>query len=434
MRGLVLLLAVFLALCIALPFPYAGVLLWTWFSLQAPHREVYGFVQTAPVNFVIAFVTIAAWLFSAERKLPRADIILVTIVLFLAWVTFNGFFAFDPSRSWPYWDQTWKIFALGLLIATMATSRVRIHALLWVIVLSLFYFGVKGGIFTLATGGHFHVEGPPETIIADNNQLAVALLMTLPIAYYLRTQTANRLVASGLLAGIVLTIIAILGSYSRGAFIGLGALALMGLLRMRHRVRYLIAAGMLAMFSLAFMPEGYFLRMQSIGAAGTDVSFEGRVTAWKVAWMYACDHFPFGAGFIGPALSPLFHSYFPGKTVLAAHSIYFQVLGEQGFAGLVLYGIILAAAFLRCSRIIAATRRAPELRWISGLVTAIQTSLVVFCVAAAALSMAYYDLFVICVTLLPPLRDLASSAPAGRREEWIDSGALVRNAPITNSR
>ena len=116
------------------------------------------------------------------------------MVAFLAWITFNSFFAFSPDWSWPYWDRTWKIFALGFLVATLATNRVRITAIIWVVVVSLFYYGVKGGIFTLATGGHYSVWGPANTIIGDNNQLALALLMSLPLANYLRTQTANRYV------------------------------------------------------------------------------------------------------------------------------------------------------------------------------------------------------------------------------------------------
>ncbi|HEY1615638.1 MAG TPA: putative O-glycosylation ligase, exosortase A system-associated [Rhizomicrobium sp.] len=400
------------ALCITLPFPFAGVLVWTWFSLQNPHQEAYGFVQSLPINFGIALVTVSALLLSQERKRPRNDIIFLIIAAFLAWVTFNGFFAFDRTWSWPYWDITWKSFVLGLIISITANSRVRIHALLWVIVASLFYFGIKGGLFTLATAGRFHVQGPADTIIADNNQLAVALLMSLPLAYFLRAQSLNKWISRGLLAGMVLTIIAILGSYSRGAFIGLAALGIFALLRTRRRLLYLGFATTLVIFGFAFMPEMYDLRIQTIGSASQDASFQGRLVAWKVAWDYAVDHFPFGAGFYGPQLPTLFHAYFPDETAHAAHSIYFQVLGEQGFIGLALYLILLALAFLRCSSLASRARAIPDQLWIADLAVAIQASLLVFCVAAAALSMAYYDLFVICVALLLPLTEMVGRPAA----------------------
>jgi putative inorganic carbon (HCO3(-)) transporter len=406
-RNLFLLLAISAGLCLALLYPYAGVLLWTWIALQVPHEEAYGFVQSAPINLIVALVTIIAWIFSRERKRLPVDSISATIFAFLVWTTVCGFFAFDPSWSWPYWERTWKVFALGLLIAALTTNRVRVQALLWVIVLSLFYYGVKGGVFTIVTGGHFRVQGPQNSIIGDNNQLSVGLLMVLPIAFYLRHQSESKLVKQALLLGIVLSIIAILGSYSRGALIGLATLSFVSLFSLRHRIRYLIAGSLFTVFTFVFMPDSFFRRMHTIFAPGQDLSVHGRLVAWQVAWMYARDHFPFGAGFYGPQLPMLFHSYFPAETPRAAHSIYFQVLGEQGFVGFVLYLGLLLAAFVRCSKIISATRRAPQKEWIKDLVRSIQASLIVFCVSAAALSMAYYDLFVICVALLLPLRNLA---------------------------
>jgi putative inorganic carbon (HCO3(-)) transporter len=250
------------------------------------------------------------------------------------------------------------------------------------------------------------VQGPDNTIIGDNNQLAVALLMALPLAQYLRSQSANTWITRLLAAGMLLTIIAVLGTYSRGAVVGLGVLAVIALIRARRRLRYILAAAAIGAFALAFMPEQFIARMQTIDATSQDASFQGRVEAWNVAWMYARDHFPFGAGFYGPQLEPLFHSYYPGQQLHAAHSIYFQVLGEQGFIGLALYLLLLLASFVRCSRIISATRADPAQQWIADLARAIQTSLAVFCIAAAALSMAYYDLFIICVALLLPLRDI----------------------------
>ena len=174
------------------------------------------------------------------------------------------------------------------------------------------------------------------------------------------------------------------------------------------------------------MPEHFFHRMDTISTATQDPSFEGRLYSWRVAYLYASDHFPFGAGFYGPQLFAVYHHYFPNRTALAAHSIYFQVLGEHGFIGLGLYLIILAAAFLRCSRIISVTRGLAEQRWAHDLAIAIQASLFVFCVAGAALSMAYYDLFLIEVAMLLPLREIILLAGKKKRPAWAPPHAAVR--------
>src|SRR3712207_9093509 len=79
-----------------------------------------------------------------------------------------------PPRStlFPYttlfrskWEQVFKVILGLLLTASLLTDRWRIHALVWLMVLSLGYFGVRGGIFTLWTGGSFIVLGPPATVI-----------------------------------------------------------------------------------------------------------------------------------------------------------------------------------------------------------------------------------------------------------------------------
>ena len=160
MRDIALIFAIAVGLGITLPQPFAGVILWTWFSLQNPHQETYGFASTWPLNLVIAIITIGAWLFSKERNLPPPRFLVWVMALFLGWTTLNTCFAFSPDWSWSYWDRTWKIFALGFLVAALATNRVRITALVWAMVLALFYYGVKGGIFTLMTGGSYRVFGP----------------------------------------------------------------------------------------------------------------------------------------------------------------------------------------------------------------------------------------------------------------------------------
>jgi probable O-glycosylation ligase (exosortase A-associated) len=247
-------------------------------------------------------------------------------------------------------------------------------------------------------------------MINDNNHLAVALLMSLPLAQYLRNQTVDRHVRLALLAGMIVTVIAVIGTYSRGALVGLAALGLLGLLRMKHRFAYIAVAGILIAFTVHFMPTKYFDRMNtmnSVESVQSDQSVHGRLVAWQVAYFVARDRFPFGAGFYGPQLARVFQSYFPNERNHAAHSIYFQVLGEHGFIGLGIYLSILAAAFFKLAQIIRAGRRQIGKRWAADLGVGLQASLIVFCVSGAALSLAYYDLFVIIVCLLVPVWQMA---------------------------
>jgi probable O-glycosylation ligase (exosortase A-associated) len=400
--------------CLALTFrhPFAGILAWAWLTLQQPHREVFGyFSSTLRINLVVALVTIAAWLFSKERKFPPIDATGLAFGAFLVWMTINAFYALSPVQSWEQWDRDWRIMALALMVWVMPTNKARIHALIWIAAISLMYYGIKGGVLSIIYAGHKKIDGPPETLIGDNNNLAVALLMILPLINYLRMNTASRWVRIGLIAGFAATFAAVVGSYSRGAFLALGALGITWWLRSKNKVLYLAFAAALAAPVFYFMPQDYYDRIATLHDTDTDASFQARLMSWKVSYYVARDHFPFGAGFDGPQQLGVFNRYFPNEPFHAAHSIYFQVLGDTGFIGLGLYLIILSLGFVNCFRIRRATRNRADLLWARELATMIQLSLVAFCVGGAALSLAYYDLGLLWIGgILPSVLRVVSEA------------------------
>ena len=94
---------------------------------------------------------------------------------------------------------------------------------------------MKGGGFTIMSGGGSHVQGPPNSAIADNNQLALAILIILPLANYVRMYAANMLVRRVFLVAMMLSLVSVLGSYSRGAFIALAGLMVVGWFRSARR-------------------------------------------------------------------------------------------------------------------------------------------------------------------------------------------------------
>jgi putative inorganic carbon (hco3(-)) transporter len=404
MRDIAVLATVFIGLIWAFRLPYVGILLWAWISMMVPQQLGFAFSQSFPINLIVAIVTIGALIFSKERKLPPTDATFILVCLFLIWITINGFLAVDPQWSWPLWDRTWRIIALGILVSIMATNKVRIHALILVMVLSIFYYGVKGGLFTLMTGGHFQVVGPPNSTIGDNNQLALATLMILPLANYLRVQSANWLFSRLLFVGMILCFFSILGSYSRGGFVALGVMVIISVLRAKRKWLYPVVAGVVVYFAYQFMPQSYSDRIGTIQNAQDDGSFQGRVDAWRVAYGYAKDHFPFGAGFSGPELPQIFHKYEPYKATHAAHSIFFQVLGDNGFVGLAIYLLILIVIFWNSIVIRHKTRKIPELSWIFELSGMLQLTMVAFCVGGSALSFAYYDVLFIAAALFSTMR------------------------------
>ena len=93
--------------------------------------------------------------------------------------------AYYSAAAWEQMSKVSKIFLMIFVSMMLINTRERLIQLVWVIALSIGFFGVKGGIFTITTGGGFRVQGPAGSFIAGNNEMGLALAMTVPLLYYL---------------------------------------------------------------------------------------------------------------------------------------------------------------------------------------------------------------------------------------------------------
>jgi putative inorganic carbon (hco3(-)) transporter len=432
-RDIILVLATLGLLPLCFRYPAVGAICWAWFSLMAPHRLVYGFAYGQQFNFILAAVTLTGWLLSGDRKRWTPDLAPKLILLFILWSTLNTTFAPFQDNAWFHWEQTVRSWALVFLVLCVVNTKVRIHAFIWIIVISLGFYAVKGALFTINSGGGFAVFGPPMTMISDNNALALAIVMTLPLLNYLRMHTKARALQLGLGAAIFLEIVTALGSQSRGAAVALAVVLGMLWTTTRRKLLYGFAGLFLVVGALSLMPSGYFDRLHTMENADTDSSFMGRVIAWRVAVNVAKDYFPFGAGFDGPAHPVIFHTYYPGHPALVAHSIYFEVLGDQGFIGLSIYVLILVLGFWNCVIVMRSTRSNRAVAWAYDLAKMIFIGLVGFSVGGAALSMAYFDGFVMLIAVSSTLRELMDSRVAADSKLNVSAGAkpLAMSAPAS---
>ncbi len=419
MRDLALVAGMLVYLPIALRYPAAGVICWAWFSIMSPHRQVYGFAFGQPLNSVIAVATLVGWLVAPGNKRWTRDAVPLLLVAFIAWTTIETPFGVAPSYSWVYWDRIIRIFALVFLVFFLMTTKSRIHALVWTIVISLGFYGVKGGVFTILHGGHNIVYGPPDTVYSDNNQLALAVVTEIPLLYYLWVHTEKWWLRAGMLVAIVLQILMVFGSYSRGGVLALTAMLGMLWLRSEHKILYGLLGLAAVAGGLQMMPDAFFDRLHTVNSLNTDDSFQGRVNAWIVAYRFAVDHFPIGAGFYAPQIKSVFNYYLPGEAAHAAHSIYFQILGEHGFLGLSLYLGILVLGLRNALIVRRQSRGQPGLRWAYDLADMSMIALVAFYIGGAALSMAYADEYLLIIALMSQLRQLTKPETVAQQHQAV---------------
>jgi len=408
--------------------PFVGVILWSWISFMNPHQTMWGFATTMPWAQLVFLATLLGCVVAGEPRRFSFNFVAALMALFLACVTVTSYTALgDPVRVWDKWEAVTKV-VVGLLVTTaLVDERRRIHALVWAMVISVGYFGVRGGVFTLVTGGAFIVLGPPNSIISDRNHLAAALLVTIPLMNYLRLHSRHRPVRQGMIAAMVLSLFAVVGSQSRGALVGLAATGFVFWLRSRNKVMSGVAVALALALVVGFMPDSWWQRMDSIETYEEDASAMGRVMIWMASLEIARLNPLTGGGFYAMYNQSIVDGVMPGVLARAAHSIWFEVLGEHGFPTLFVWMSVIVAGTLYSMRVAALARGRPDLQWAYDLARMSQVSVVAYVVAGSFLSLSYWDQMWTLLVLqgsthavvAASLRDAAggrpgAAAPAGR--------------------
>jgi len=369
--------------------PFVGVLLWTWLSLMGPQALAYGFAQDIRWGLIVGVVTIMAWLVSTERKAAVLSFTNLLILVFTAWISLTTYYALVPEAALIKWDSAVRVMVLAIVANAMMTNKIRIHAMIWIIALSIGYFGAKGGAFVLATGGNYVVFGTAAGNLADQNQLALALAMVLPLLNYLRLHSADPWVRRGLLIAMVLSVFAIVGTYSRGGLIGLAVVGSFMMVRSRAKVLTFVIVALAIALAVTFMPQQWWDRMATISEYEQDGSAVGRLTIWRVCLEIGLSRFV-GGGFSANEFAAVVLQIDPSVTPRAAHSIYMEVFAEQGVTGFLIWAALMASAWFSAWRLARAARRRPELQWAGDLGRMLQASMAAYFAAGAFLSFGYW--------------------------------------------
>lgn len=390
MRDLLVLSIVFIGVILTLRRAWFGVLLWTWISIMNPHQMTWGFAYFAPVAAMAAVATLLALLYTKERQSPFQGIPVWWLFAFTIWMTLSWLFAYDFAGDYELWNRSIKIYLMSFIALALLSTKNHILAFAWVTTGSIAILAAKGGLFTILTGGNYRVWGPGG-FIGENNAFALATIITLPLVHFLQLQLSKPWQRHAMSVIMLLCVASSLGSYSRGASLALAAMGLVFWWRSERKGLITIILMIVLLALLPMMPEHWWARMETIKTYEDDTSAMGRINAWIVAWEVAKNNL-FGAGM--SYQHQLYFSMFGvyETVVRAAHSVYFQILGNHGFIGLLLYlGIWIStyrtAGWLRKNAI-----HIEETVWTAQLGSMVQVALVGFAVGGAFLSLAYFDL------------------------------------------
>lgn len=394
--------------------PYIGACLWAWTALLFPNFLLWGFASNLRFNLIISILTITVALFTSFKLERLNNRIFYLTFLFFLWTIVTSQTAIgNPLVVEMEFQKFAKIFTFFVIVLLTINKKHHIIALLTSILLGLGYYIISGGLKVIISAGSHRVWGPGSSIIGDNNHFALAMLITIPLLFFLyRNSSFNLWIKRAILGCILLSIVAVFGTYSRGGLIGLIFFGGLYSIIFKKKILAISAAVFLASTYAFFVPQQWTDRMDTISDAGKDNSFMSRVVAWKMSTLVAIDRPMLGGGFKAIEGLPVWLLYSQDFEKLnfintmqpetqrtrAAHSIYFQVMGEHGFFGLTLFLTIIFFSLLNIlkSRKLALNDRDT---WHKEFADCLLISILVYCLVGAALNMAYFDVLYVLFAL-----------------------------------
>ena len=418
--------------------PFIALGMWIWTAMFFPNAWLYGAASGLRYNLIFTGVAIFSYLLIPNKPKVRLGSIGLLVFLFFIWTTVSttltvGF----PEVAWEIWVRFFKVIALFLFVVLIMEKKLHVDFFAGCVVLSIGFYGSLEALKYILSGGGHMIAGFAGHVLGDRNELALAFLMTLPLCSYLLGEygKASRLIAIGLIGVMGLLVAAVIGTQSRGGFIALLGLGGYLFLKSKRKVPLAIFIVLVGVALSTIVSQDWVSRMDTIGEASEDASFMGRVVAWKLSFIMAVQNPFFGGGFksletvmVWGRLSQDFLAYpffYSGDVVpdptfaRAAHSVYFQVLGEHGFGGLLIYVSLLITAFRQARQVGVLGKKHGAPAWIVNFAVTLQLCLFVFCVGGAALSFAYFELIfaVFGMIVVMHFRILPAALAAARAEK-----------------
>ena len=196
------------------------------------------------------------------------------------------------------------------------------------------------------------------------------------------------------------------GTQARTGLVCIAVLAVLFIRQTKRRFLYLTGAALVAAAAIPFLPSAFSDRMETIREYKTDESAATRLAVWKWTWEFVQEH-PFGGGFDAYRINKVRYELpvvdengFDTGAVdrrevvdqaRAYHSSYFEMLGEQGFPGLIIWLIIHVGGVWRMEVIsrMYRKRNRPDESWVAPLARALQNAQIIYLVGSLFVGIAF---------------------------------------------
>ena len=437
--------------------PFLFTLIYAYIDIVSPQRLSYFLLNSIPLSLIMFVLAFLGFVISDDKKDVRIAPRWVLLIVLLAYCGYTTSVAAEPVAALEKWSWVWKALVFAAFLPLTLRTRLRIEALVLTMVLCASALIVTGGIKTLAGGGGY---GSLVILIDDNSGLfegsiiSCVAITIIPLILWLAKHgtifkpdwRVNIYAAALIFACLLIPV----GTQARTGIVCIAALGLLLLRFARYRMLYMGAAALIALAAIPFLPTSFTERADTIKNYKADESASTRIAVWAWTWEYVKEH-PMGGGFEvyrqnrirydmaqtdndrtassvdTPVVTEIVDS---GR---AFHSSYFEMLGEQGFPGLIIWLIIQLGGVWRMEviqRLYRKRDRSDE-TWVAPLATALQNAQIIYLVGSLFVGIAFQAFFF----MLTALQIGLDTYLARRRSEaaWrpIKSGGKQRPGHFT---
>ncbi|AWW73388.1 putative O-glycosylation ligase, exosortase A system-associated [Erythrobacter sp. KY5] len=392
--------------------PFLWVLLYIYIDILAPQRIGYSLITSLSVSLIAFAAAFGGWLALDSKKGSRFTGRQGLILLFLLYCWWTTGFADFPENAATKWDWVWKAMLFAIFLPLTLTTRLRIEGALLTMLLSMAVIIIGGGIKVVFGGGGYETR---MLIVNDNSgiyETSVLACMAIAIIPAIHWFTRHgsifppdwrvRLFGYGFIFACILIPV---GTEART---GLVCFAVLLLLTFRHVKNKVLFAGLGAIAMVAaipFLPASFTERMSTITEFQQDQSASTRVAVWNWTLDYAAEN-PWGGGFDAYRGNSFEYRMRVEETVngttsvtyqnvvdeaRAYHSAIFEVLGEQGYPGLILWSLIQITGLISMAQIRKRWkgREGPDEQWQAPLASALAQAQIIYLVGALFTGIAY---------------------------------------------
>tara|TARA_B100001750_G_C15514662_1_gene606135 strand:- start:610 stop:2043 length:1434 start_codon:yes stop_codon:yes gene_type:complete len=402
--------------------PFIWVLAYLYIDILAPQKIGWTLTPMLPISLIAFLLAFAGWAFADPKSDTKFTLRQGIMCALLAYCFMTLQWADFPIEAHEKWDWVWKALVFAIFLPVTLITRLRIEAAALVLVLTAGAIIISAGMKTALGGGGYenlYLFVNDNSNIYESSTLATVSIALIPIILWFtrhgtifppdwRVKTfAGLLIFACLLIPI--------GTEARTGLLCIGVLGILMLRDVRNRLMYVMAAGALGVAALPFLPASYYERMATLGSVESDESASTRMQVWMWTLDYVSEH-PLGGGF-DAYRSNKFTYRMPvtreegGALVTeiqdvtdagrAYHSSFFEMLGEQGWPGLIMWLSLHALGLLQMERIRRKwrDRTNPAEQWQGPLASALQFSNIVYLVGATFQGIAYQPVFLMLIGL-----------------------------------